>query len=594
MSCSRVSLAFLAVLAFGCGDSGTAESQGTGTDPGTGPGSGSTGGSETSGGPGTSAGDDTTGTVTPTTSGESSSEGPSCPENAPPAAPEVIEPVPDRIDVIAAELVITASAFSDPDGGDALGGAELEIWRVKGGVVDERVWSAEVVGADPIAVTIADGVFDDGPDGALEAWKDYVVRVRYRDERGECSSFGPWSEDRGFRVDDGSTMLFDDSVVRDIYIDIPPDSFKAIDDEALPPGCVPYTRSYHTGTLRFEGETFVGVGVKTKGGCGTSRTLDQKASFKINLEWDDPEVPGCPAERRLLGQNHLTLNNGVQDHSATHERLGYSLYRDLGVPAPRAASVRVFVNDELWGLYQHVETIDRRFLSRWFGSKEGMLYEGTYWCDLVPKNLPPNDDDDSKCLTREFSPGVCSEPDPDGDPLDYSVLRAFVEQIEALPPGGFYPAIEEFFEFDRYLTTWALESVIGHWDGYQFDIMNNYRVYHDPSTQRWTLLSTGIDQIFDKNQDPWAVKGVIAARCVQEPACEAAFAQRLGEVNDWFAQTDLAGRSEEIFTQVSPYVMEDPRKEYGFNEFVNQHQDLLNFIDDRPGEIAGWLASHGF
>ena len=588
----RVSLSLALALAPACGDSGQAATQDTdvgSTGGSTGPVPGSTGGSTE---PGTSEGGETT-AAPPTTGGESST-GPVCPEDAPPAAPTVLEPVEGRIDVIAAQLQIKGSPFSDPDVGDVLGGGEAEIWKMKDGVADERVWSATFSGDAPPTLTLADGSFDAGPDETLGEWKDYAVRLRYRDEHGACSSFGPWSADLVFRTDDGSTMLFDDSVVRDIYIDIPPASWDAINAEALPPGCVPYERNYYTGTLRIDGQTFPGVGVKTKGGCGTSRNLNQKASFKINLEWDDPDVVGCPGPRRVYGQNHFTLNNGVQDQSATHERLGYSLYRDLGIPSPRAANVRVFVNDQLWGLYLNVETLDRRFLSRWFDSNEGMLYEGTYWCDLIPQNLPPNDDDDSKCLTREFSPGPCSMPSPDGDPLDYSTLRTFVEAIQALPPGGFYPAIEEIFDFDTYLSTWALESIIGHWDGYQFDIKNNYRVYHDPTTQRFTLMSTGIDQTFKKNQDPWAVQGVLAARCIQEPACEAAFAERLAAVNDLFAEDDLAGRADAIYQQVSPFVMEDPRKEYNFQTFQNEHNGLLGFIQNRPAQISGALMSHGF
>lgn len=368
----------------------------------------------------------------------------------------------------------------------------------------------------------------------------------------------------------------------------------AIDAEAYPPGCVPFKRSYHPGTLRYEDQVFPGVGIKIKGGCGSSRDLGGKASFKVDLEWDDESVFGCPAERRLLGETHFTFNNGVQDQSASHERVGYSIFRDAGVPTPRIAHVRLFVNDELWGVYQHVETIDRRFLSRWFESNDGMMYEGTYWCDLTSNNLPPTDDDDSACLTREFSPNPCSTPGPGADPLDYALLRAMIEQVEALPDGGFYPAITGIFDFDAFLTTWAVESVIGHWDNYAFSIMNNYRVYHDPTTGLWTLISTGIDQTFDDELDPWGTSGVLASRCLAEPDCEAAFAARLHEVNDRFESTDLAGRATFVFDQISPHIMEDPRREYGLGTFQARHQDLLDFIAARPDQIRDDLAAHGY
>lgn len=256
--------------------------------------------------------------------------------------------------------------------------------------------------------------------------------------------------------------------------------------------------------------------------------------------------------------------------------------------------MRIFVNDELFGLYTHVETIDRRFLSRHFASKEGMLYEGTYWCDLVPENIGPGDDDDSYCLTREFSPDACSTPDVAGDPVDYAKLHELIGQLEELSGGGFYPEVTEFIDLDRFLTTWAIEAVISHWDNYAFYIRNNYRVYHDPVTTHWTFISTGIDQTFNSDEDPWGVGGVVAARCLAEAACEAAFAARLAEVRDAFASSDLAERADMIFEQLSPYVEEDPRREYDFATFVNQHDGIQSFIEQRPARIDEYLADHGF
>lgn len=547
-------------------------------------------------GEGTSTGPITTTTTSHVTDHDasSSSSGITCPANAPPATPSVLEPLAGRIDVVPATLTIAASPFADPDAGDQPGALELEILRLKDGVLAERVWHAELAGDPPAQVTLADGSFDAGPDAGLEEWKDHALRLRYRDERGPCSVYSEWSPELRFRTDDGSTALFADETIHDFYLDIPPDSWDSIDAEANPPGCVPYARNYYTGTLRHGDQTFPGVGIKVKGGCGSSRDLGGKASFKVNLEWDDPEVPGCPAARRLFGEKSFTFNNGVQDSSASNERIGYPIFRALGVPAPRAASVRIFVNDELWGLYTHVETIDRRFLSRWFADNDGMLYEGTYWCDLIPGNVPPGEDDDSYCLTREFSPDACSTPAPDADPQGYALLRELTQRIEDLPPGGFYPAITTFFDWDRFLTTWAIESVIDHWDNYAFSIKNNYRIYHDPTSDRWTLISTGIDQTFEKNQDAWGAEAVLAVRCLEEPACEAAFAARLDEVNEAVAAMDLAGHAEAIFTQLSPAIMADPRKEYDFQTFVYEHEALLDFIADRPDEIREQLTSRGF
>ena len=542
---------------------------------------------ETSEDPSTSNGGEETSVETP--------QDPSCVGNQRPQAPAIIEPAAGRNDIVAESLELLGSDFIDPDSGDRLREIEAEIWGYDQGKPTDRVWSARVESSKVRALKLSDGQFDGGAQLSLAAWTDYRLRMRYRDhhqlDQLECSIASPWSEDRLFRTDDGSSPLFDENVIRDVYLEIPQESWEAIDAQAIPPECAPFTRDYHRGTLKIEGEVFDGVGVKIKGGCGSARTLEQKASFKVNLEWDDPDADGCGPEREFLGIKKLTLNNAVQDHSALHERLGYYVYRQLGLPAPRAAHVRLFVNDELWGLYVHVETIDRRFLRRWFESNQGELYEGTYWCDLLPSNVPPDEDESGKfCLSSEFTPDDCDAP-----PLasrDLTPLRDMVNEVEALIEDDFYPDIANLFNYDRFLTTWALESVIGHWDGYMFEPRNNYRVYFEPTSSEWTLLSSGIDQIFVQDQDPWQTHGILASECLNDSACEKAFIARLAAVNDAVEKLDLPERAQDIRQHIADVVDEDPRKEYSVEDFQEEQEKLLEYLRARPDQIRQYIAEH--
>jgi hypothetical protein len=518
--------------------------------------------------------------------------------NVAPAVPSILDPVVGRIDVIPGSMVISSSPFSDPDAGDTHIASAFELWSMANGNRVERVWAAAPSG-DPTKltrVTLADGqLFGSAlANGGLYDWTDYSVRVRYRDSSDGCgTAWSEWSADLPFRTDDGSSYLFDPNAVRDVYLDIPPSSYTAMDAEAVPPGCVPYTRNYYAGTLTYEGQVFADVGLHVKGGCGSARHLNGKASFRVSIDWDNPALPGCPAERRLLGQKHLVLNNNVQDWSMIHERLGYGIYRQLGIGAPRAVHVRVHVNGEYWGVYTLVEAIDRRFLERWFESNQGMLYEGTYWCDLIPGNVPPGTDD-SYCLTREFSPDLCSSPNPDADPEDYETLRTLVNQVQAMPPGGFYPEVKAFFDYDAFMTSWAIESYLSHWDAYEFSIMNNYRVYHDRGNGLWHLISTGIDQTFSGDQDPWGVSGILATKCTQEPDCNAAFAAKLAEVNAAIEAMPLAAQANAFYSQIAADVALDPRREQDTTSFSNAVSNTVGYIGTRPARIRDILAAHGF
>jgi CotH kinase protein len=523
-------------------------------------------------------------------------------ENLPPAAPALLTPQDDLIDVVPDSLVIEASAFSDPDG-ETHARSEFAIWRTAGGEPVVRVWSAAVDDPDKLTrVTLADGSFEVGD--ALDLFAKYQVVARYSDGAA-CSAWSAWSGANRFRTQDGSTYWFDPEAVRDVYIEIPPASWDPINAQASPPGCVPFVREYYPGSAVLDGVRYDGIGVRTKGGCGSSRNLGGKASFKLNLSWNDPAVPGCPEERRSHGLKRFTLNNLVQDRSYVHERLAYRFYQLMDVPAARAAHTRVHVNDQLWGLYDHIESFDRRFLARWFEDNDGMLYEGTYWCDLVPGNVPPADED-TYCISRKFHPSDCEPPAEDGDPEDYGPIRAMVQELTALvdtlddvPPGSFYPEVASIIDFDRFLSMWAVDTIIGHWDGYVIRIRNNYRVYHDPETDLWTFIPSGVDQTFgqglqaqERNELGW-LAGLVADRCWDDPECKAAFLDRLEQAVDIFEQADLGTLATSIAAHIGPVVEnEDPRKEGSYAEFQNRVNDTISFIDARAAEIRAQIAAY--
>jgi hypothetical protein len=222
-----------------------------------------------------------------------------------------------------------------------------------------------------------------------------------------------------------------------------------------------------------------------------------------------------------------------------------------------------------------------------------MMYEGTYFCDLIATSLPPGEAD-SACLTREFRPSACSPPEPGDDPGDYSLARDLVARIQALRKGGFYPAVERFFDFDGFLTQWAADTVISHWDSYENWTLTNYRVYHEPTNGRWTIIQTGIDQTFDNDRDAWNVGAVLARRCLDEPACEAAFAARLHAAVDLFEALDFAGEADVIYQRILADAAEDPRKPFDMATFAARHQELVDWIRARPDVVRAALQARGF
>jgi hypothetical protein len=376
---------------------------------------------------------------------------------------------------------------------------------------------------------------------------------------------------------DTSDEVFNANRIDPVWLTIPNASWTPIDNEALT-ACEPHPRSYYRGAIRLGNEDFPGSGLRIKGGCGSSRTLEDKAAFKANLAWDDPAVEGCPEERRYKGLKKFTFNNQVEDPSFTHERIGYDFYRKLGVPVPRAAPVRMHVNDRLWGLYLNVETVDRRFLARHFESKDGMLYEADYGCDVG----------NERCFEPKFDTDACDEA-REGDPTDMSPLQGLNARLAQISAGDFYPAIDRVLDFDAFLTMWAASAVMGYWDGYPNDA-NNYRIYHDPTDDRWTVIPTGIDQLFEENVDPFNPVGILAIRCLADAECKAAFKAKLAKVIGIFEAGNYAAMARSIEDQIRADVEADPRKEVTVSEWHRAVSDTVAYIQRRPGELRELLA----
>jgi hypothetical protein len=507
--------------------------------------------------------------------------------NVAPLAPTIMTPEVGRIDITSANLKVAVSAFSDPDG-NGQGALEAEIWFVSpGGTPTSAMWTARVAAGAQVAA--ADGAFSLGTTG-FDQWTDYAVRARYWDGA-PVPKASEWSEFRTFRTDDGSTELFAAATIRDVYLTIPQDSYDRINAEAALPGCVHGDRQYYGGAFEAEGQTYPGVGIHVKGGCGSARALSSKASLKVALGWDDPAVAGCPSDRRWHGQKTLTFNASVQDGTLAHERVGYHFLSTLGVAVPRISPVRMHVNGEYWGLYNQLESVDRRFLERRFESSKGMLYEGAYWCEIDSTNLPVGDVDD-RCLRREFKTDACSS--SGNEPTTYDALRDLVSRLDALPADGFYPAINDFFDYETFLSQWAAHAIMGDWDAYVYGIRNNYRVYRDSATLKWHMIPTGIDQTFGADLSAWGVAGRLATSCLAQPMCQTHFVEKLNAALVTFEALQLDTKAQQIYDQIKNDVYADPRKEVSNQDFTIRNDEFREWLRMRPAQVRADIVARGF
>jgi hypothetical protein len=314
-------------------------------------------------------------------------------------------------------------------------------------------------------------------------------------------------------VVDPTEALFAPDRLIDVQVTMDPADWEALRrqtrdlEEALP--CTETARvspfTFFPGDVTIDGTLVSNVGVRKKGFQGSLST--SRPSLKIDLT---EFVSG----QKFEGMDRLTLNNNRQDPSRIDTCLAYNVMEKAGVPAPRCNFARVTVNGQDLGVYSNVESIKNPFLVRNFGNAAGNLYEGTL-----------SDIRASYFGTFEVKNG--------GDLQDLLALAHLLEGSDA----EIVSELANHIDVAAWMTFWALEGLVGHWDGYNGN-NNNFFIYNDPATGL-RFIPWGADATFDV-QGGFSPGGSIA----NSVNLNSQLAKRLWDIPSFRAQFKA-----ELFTQ---------------------------------------------
>lgn len=318
------------------------------------------------------------------------------------------------------------------------------------------------------------------------------------------------------------------------------------------------------------------VGIRLKGNLGASfQDLDGKAAFKVKF---DEFVDG----QTFLGLEKMTLNNMVQDRSMLHETLAYRAFRDAGVPAPRTGYAFVRVNEEPYGLYLNLESLDVIALERIFGAPfqnpPQHLYEASYGYDVYPGEASKFEVDEGKNKTR-------------------TDLEALVTAVNASEPASFLERVAANADLEEMTRMWAVEKYIGHWDGYagvqkeegpNLHRPNNYYLYSEPSG-RFQMIPWGTDQTFEETIDFDAHDGLMFDLCLEDAPCLEMFRGRVLDVLNQFKGDGYEQWTAEMAAVLAPWQAIDPRKPYDQAEIADGVEWIPYFLSKRVVDAEEWL-----
>jgi hypothetical protein len=107
-----------------------------------------------------------------------------------------------------------------------------------------------------------------------------------------------------------------------------------------------------------------------------------------------------------------------------------------------------------------------------------------------------------------------------------------------------------------------MEVMICHWDGYCLG-RNNFRIYHNPETDRTVFLPSGMDQCFAKFDLPWKpdMAGLVARSVMAIPEGRQQYEARFRALfHSIFLAERLTNRANQLLTQLSPLLKRSERE----------------------------------
>ena len=335
-----------------------------------------------------------------------------------------------------------------------------------------------------------------------------------------------------------------------------------------------------------------GISIQTgirSAGLGTRN--DVKPALRVDFNRYDEG-------QEFLGLKSVRLKNLIYDGSMVKERIVMMFYRRMGLPAPRTAHTRLFINDQYIGLYLIVESIDKPFLRRNFGEDGGYLYKYEYAGPYRFEYLGP---DLSKYAPLPFEPHTHeSDPDP-------RALVAMIRTMNESPDAQFAREMSKYLDLKLFLAQLAVEMYFAEADGIVARHgMANFYLYQLAGKNAFQFVAWDKDRTFsDTNDSIWRCtkENVLTRRALEAPGLRQAYLEAFwksaalaGSAGGWLEQEIVresnqvrdAVREDSLKLCPNPYWGET--KPCSFQDFEEEVARIIQFARERGDVVKRELA----
>lgn len=339
---------------------------------------------------------------------------------------------------------------------------------------------------------------------------------------------------------------------------------------------------------------------------GKSSKEFAKQSYKIKFDTDYNQT--------FFSRPNIKLRSMATEPTLLREKVYIDTLNAVGIPTQQGSYVRLFINNEAYGLFLMVDDIKKSFLKQTVHNGDDLVIPGS----LIQCNAPSlNDQAD---LVYKGPNGTAYNPEayimqnlgnnPVTDPLGQ--LITFMKDLQDFDPltntdpVGYWNNTR--LDLDGFLRNMALEYLMGGFDNYWM-AGSNYFIYFNPKLNKWQWLPTDFDGTFGNGAeiDP---KGsyktlynftpdhpLVSKLIIKSTAINGLFTTILKEiVQTTFKPEAMNPHIEGINKMISldaqwdfALTRKSPGKNPGFT-FDDFNNNLVNITKDMSGAIKPWIA----
>lgn len=336
-----------------------------------------------------------------------------------------------------------------------------------------------------------------------------IEDVKEDDEKYEINS-----DTQGKAKEGTYAKLFNKETIQDVKISIDENNWNYLLQNAIDkPTVLASSVSIGDDTVKY-------VGIKTKGNLTLKEVWNSSSdrfSFTTNFGKYINTNNGYIDKQNLYGLRKVALNNIYGDATLMKEYLSYELMTKMGISTPEYSLINLYINDEFYGVYMMVESIDSSLTQRTLGEKSDYLVKPeSSGGDLIYDNSLDeyiNDDGefDFSSIIYDNSGNIIYPNDKSNPLYKYNGLwendeDTFEDIVDMLPTifkwmktlnelnntdnpntDDYKLALEEIIDVDSLIRYFAVNTYLVNLDSYQSEKMQNYALYIN-ETGRATII----------------------------------------------------------------------------------------------------------